>query len=1232
MAGRIKKSIKYLIIVIGVLIMLPAILFPVLQISAVQTYLVKRISGHLSNEINSTISIGKIEYRFFNKLVVNDILIKDQHNDTLLYTRELVAGIRRFDPKQKILRLGRVSLVEPVVALITDSSGVMNLMRYLNLFRNPGDTIKKAPFNFSAAEIDIRGARFALTNHSGKKGKSLIDFNNLNLSGINTIIEDLSIRNDSTTFSVYNLGFMESSGFSVKKLNTRVTLANRSIILNSAFLTCDSSILNISRFALRTDTAGPFKNFATDVRLDILLERSFVNASDLRYFLPVAEGLHESVWISGKVLGTISELRGRDIRLNYRNSTSLDCDFDLSGLPSIENTYIYIGVNSLNTNAYDIDKFKIKGKDAIALPPVLFRLGKISFNGSFTGFTTDFVTYGEIRTSQGDIRTDISLRPDKSKKYRIKGLLKGSEINLGELTGKTDQFGNVSFNTSVDGYAYSLRKFAANLTGKIDSIEFKRYKYRNIALNGNFTEKTWDGSINISDSNIKMDLLGMFDFRNKLPEFDFTLNLARANLFDLNIDRKDSTSSVTMLLTANFRGNNIDNIDGEIKLLNSSFIKYGNTLDLYDFSVRTFKDNNMPVLSLKTDFLDAEIRGYYNFASLGNLVKSTLSDLMPSGFHPPLKNSDLKKNNFTYDINFKNTDHINKFFRTGILISDNSYIRGVVSHDSIISVEGKADQLNIKNNIFSDFALDGNIADSVMSVDIKSSSLALLNKSELKDFSAGVRTRPDNFTFTIDWDNKDKVLNRGNFIARGTLQKNPLRKGGSILEVIIDSTDIYSRNNLWKISKSSITVDSSAIAIHKLYIKNKDNYYLVDGSVSENPYDTLNLEFRGIDISPLNYIGNQTANNDPDKLSYNFKGSLNGRIVLTNVYKDMLLESSLLVNDFSLLGSEFGMMSISSQLDIARKVLNIRASNNLNGSKMIDIKGYYDPSLKKASLSGTTDKLPIGFLNPLLRTFASGISGTASGKVNLAVAQKNITLTGAVMAENAVMKINYLQTRYKMDDSVRFDRKGIKFNDIRLTDEKGNTATLTGRVNHKNFKDFAADLTINANNCLVLNTKPKDNELYYGTAYASGVTTIKSGNNILSFDISARTGKNTRFFMPLNTSLSVSEYPFVSFVDTKNLSGLGNDVNFNRIKPPPLQTGFDVNFDLEVTPDAEAQLIFDSKVGDVMKGHGSGNLNITMNPKGEFKITGDYIVEDGDYLFTLGNILNKSFSVENGEK
>lgn len=1232
MAGKFRKSLKYFIIVIGVFVILPAILYPLLQISAVQTYLINRITSHLSKNINSTISVGKIEYRFFNKLAINDILIKDQHNDTLLYTREIIAGIRRFDLKQKTVRLSKVTLIDPVVSLITDSSGVMNLNWYLNMLKNPEDTVRKAPLKFSVSEIDISDGRFAFINRQAAPGKTPVDFNNISIGEINTTIEDLKILNDTTSFMVYSLGFRESSGFSVQKLSASVSLANQNFRFNSVFLATDSSTLNIRKFAMKADSSGSFKNFVTDVRLDVLLDKSLINTSDLKYFLTLPEGPGESAWLSGKVLGTVSELRGRDIKLSFGKNSSLDCDFDLSGLPHIENTFIYIGVNSLNTNASDIGNIRFAVKEPPVIPPAAYKLGNISFNGSFTGFTTDFVTYGEIRTSQGNIRTDISLRPEKSKRYKIKGLLKGSGINLGELTGKTDQLGNLSFSTSVDGYASSLQKFAANLTGKIDSIEFKQYKYRDISLNGIFTEKTWDGSLNISDQNIKMNLLGMFDFSQKLPEFDFTLNLAKANLFNLNLDRKDSTSAVSVLLTANFRGDNIDNMDGQIKLLNSSFIKFGNTLDLYNFSLRTFKENNTPVLSLTTDFVDAEIKGRYNFASLGDKVRSALSLKQPAKTKANSKNSDSKKNNFIFEINFKNTDNINKFFRTGILLSDKSSIRGSVAQDSIIKLEIRSKSLNIKNNIFKDFALDGRMKESDMTVDLKSSSLTLLKQSELKDFSIGFKALSDNYIFSVDWDNKDKVQNRGRFVARGTRMKNSSGKEIPLLVIDIDSSEIYARNNLWKISKSSITVDSSSVAINKLYIRNNENYYLVNGSVSENPADTLNLEFRGIDISPLNYIGNQLTSNDPDKVSYDFKGNLNGKILVTNVYKNLLIESNIDVKNFSILGSMLGDMTVRSALDNTKKVVNIKAESNLHGAKMISINGYYDPSLKRASLQGDASKLTITFLNPLLRTFASDISGTATGKVNLSIAPNNIVLTGAVMAENAAMKINYLQTKYRMNDTIRFSKKGIIFNNIRASDEKGNPITVNGEVRHKSFKDFVADLTINTNESLVLNTKQKDNPLFYGTAYASGVTTIKSGNNVLSFDISAKTGKNTKFYMPLNTGLSMAEYSFVSFTDTRTAKASKKDSDENRPRPSVSPTGIDLNFDLEVTPDAEAQLIFDSKVGDVMKGHGSGNLNITYNPKGEFKITGDYIIEDGDYLFTLRNILNKSFTVENGGK
>jgi len=166
---------------------------------------------------------------------------------------------------------------------------------------------------------------------------------------------------------------------------------------------------------------------------------------------------------------------------------------------------------------------------------------------------------------------------------------------------------------------------------------------------------------------------------------------------------------------------------------------------------------------------------------------------------------------------------------------------------------------------------------------------------------------------------------------------------------------------------------------------------------------------------------------------------------------------------------------------------------------------------------------------------------------------------------------------------------------------------------------------------MALNTKPKDNELFYGTAYASGVATIKSGPSSLSFDISAKTGRNTRISIPLNTSETVSDYSFITFV---NKDSSENDaVSSSTVTPAENTTlGFDMDFDLEITPDAEVRLIFDEKVGDEITGTGSGNLNIRLDQKGNFGIYGDYIIEDGTYLFTLKNILNKKFRVENGGK
>lgn len=1227
MAASIKKSIKYFIILVGIIIMFPTMLYLALQFPSVQTGIVKRITGHLSHELQSTISIGRINYKFFNRLSLSDVLVKDKNNDTLLYSEVLTAGIRRLDFKNGKISLGRVILTKPVFALITDSTGQMNLTWFLEQLKSSDpDTTKKKNISFSIDQVDMNDARFSMMKLPSDESKTGVNFNDLLVRNINGNVKDFSLNDDSTSFSINNLSFSEKSGFNVHNLTSSVSLSGSDFILGPTLLNTDSSLMNFEKIRIIADSSGSYKHFSDQVKLDIEINQSYFNTSDLHYFVKIPDDLKESIWISGKVSGTISELRGRDINLNYRDYTTLDCDFDLSGLPDIENTYIYIGVNSFRTNAKDIEKFKVPGKRKFVVPEVLSRMGNISFNGSFTGFTTDFVTYGEFRTSQGSIRTDISLRPEESDRYKVKGLISGSYINLGVLTG-SELFGKLSMKANIDGYASSFKKFEGNLTGRIDSVEVNNYNYRNIDLKGYFTDKTWDGNINISDKNIKLDVLGMFNFRESLPEFDFTLNLAKANLHELKIDKKDSTSSLSLLLTSNFRGNNIDNIDGEIKLLNSSITRNNKNIELYDFSIRSTTENKLPRLILRTDFVNADIRGHYNFGGLKDLVESTLASIMPSLFPEPGEMKQLKENDFSFDINFRNTEKLSEIFNTGISLAEKSHITGSVDPDSIINIHGTAPFLNVENIIFNDFTFDAKSSGSVINAAVGASSVLLLGKSELKNFSVKLNTQPDSFLLTTDWNNNDVILNKGNITTRGSISKSPSGQGNPVLLVEIDSSNVFSRNTLWRISHSTIKVDSNSVSFADLHIGNNDRFYMIHGAISENPSDTLYLQFRDIDISPLNYVGNK-GNTDTTQFSLHLGGRLNGNISLTDVYKNLLLQGRIRLNDFTILGGRYGDISINSDYNTASRLIELSANNNYKGKKALDAKGYYDPAVKRINIDAKTDKLPVEALNPLLRSFASGITGSVSGKVNLSGTPGDLVLKGSVFADNVTMKIDYLQTAYKMNDSVRFDRSGIKFNNLKFTDDGGRPATLNGAVYHQNFKDFTTDLTINMGTDFhVLNTQPRDNELFYGKVFASGVTKIKTGPELLSFDISAQTGRNTRFSIPLNTGLSVSEYNFISFVDPNG--GKKADSVVTRKPSVSDDLGLKLNIDLSVTSDAIAELIFDPKVGDKMTGSGTGDLNISYEGN-EFKISGDYVIEKGDYLFTLGNFFNKRFEVENG--
>jgi hypothetical protein len=442
----------------------------------------------------------------------------------------------------------------------------------------------------------------------------------------------------------------------------------------------------------------------------------------------------------------------------------------------------------------------------------------------------------------------------------------------------------------------------------------------------------------------------------------------------------------------------------------------------------------------------------------------------------------------------------------------------------------------------------------------------------MKNFRTSFEAIPDSFDISLQWDNHEKILNKGNFETRGKFKAVNGKPGKTLLTLNLMPGEFYLENKPWKINPARVMKDSTSLSIGSFNISNEQNYLLIDGAVSENIEDTLHLRFNGINLNPINGLYEKKMGNSPDMIHLSIGGTLNGRVSLTNLYRNFMFESDIRLKDFALLESRYGEIRIGSVWNRERKVAEIHAWNNLEGIQMFDVNGYYDPGSGKMNLAAIADKLPMDIMNPLLKIFASEIRGYASGKVYLSGEPAKPLLNGSLFCSEATMKIDYIQTKYSFNDSIIFDNQGIKFRNIQFRDDRGNPAFLNGTVYHKYFKDFTVDLSVRTADCMVLNTRSKDNELFYGTAFASGVTSLKSSGSLLRFDISAKTGRNTRFFIPLTSGLSVSENTFVSFVKPVASDSLGLKTVKASAVPAASSTAIEIAFDLEVTPESEVQL------------------------------------------------------------
>ena len=1203
----------------------------------VQNKVVQRVTEMLSEKLGNHISIGDVRVAWFNTVTVSDLLVTDERGDTILAAPELTGRLNMLAFMSQTVEVHHVSLNKADVRFAIDpETDNINIRFIIDHLKSNDTTLNKPKWIFGIETIELSDCRFSFKNVVKPFDRLFgMNYADLDVTNLNLTVSGFHPGDNpgGVEFQITQLSCTEKCGLEVRFLSAGFAVNSNQLSFKNVQISTALSEMEARDASFHFGSFKDFggDNFISKVRMNMDIQSSEVAFSDLSYFVPYFANYSDKVMITGKVSGTVENLKGDRMTVQFGDMTQIDCNFDLKGLPRIRSTYIYADFDRLTTCPKDIERIQVSLRGGhVNLPEYVSQLAKIGYKGNFTGFYDDFVTYGKFTTNLGSLSTDLSIQPvinsEIDTSFTFRGALKTDQFQLGRLL-QQPVIGGITLSGMVEGSASGKGDIHAQLEGQIGSIDMKGYEYRNITVNGEVNNRMYDGQLSIDEPNIKMDFSGKLDMTHAIPAYDFRANVERAKLHQLNLVESDTSSFAAFNIRGTFSGTNIDNLSGELELQNSLIRRNSreieiNNLELFTKSVR---DTNRFILL--SDILDAEIRGEYQFLKLRESFFSMVKNFAPA-WAPATANPDsLSHNNFRFEATFKETQKLTDFFVDEFRVARGARIQGVYNP----SRRDVNFTMNVPYMVFGGkqlrgFYLTANVEDSTFVIESGSTAFRVNKNLSFDNPTVVAHARGDSILLDIKWNNRDSILYRGNLSSKIFFREKPDRPI-PLIEIFSSPGQAVFANDQWNLTHQGIFIDSSSVKINNIRASMGNQELLASGVVSHLGQDKLEIGLKDLNLSVVN------SSLQFDKLL--FGGIANGSASLSNLYHIPVFVSDIHIEDFSLNGSAFGNTDIEASWDSPGSSVHIDVESFLNHLQTVKANGKYLITNQALDFDVSLKQVPAAILQPYLENIFTGMGGTLSSEMKLTGAINDPLMNGWVEIHNAALTLDYTKTRYRFAGVATVTNNTIQFREMELFDQYNHLCRTDGFISIRQFKDITLDMSFQANNLEVLNTAERDNSLFFGKAFATGTIRIRGNPQEMQLDIIARTERNTQFNIPLSSGDDASRANFITFVDhtprpqRRPLEYLRRRVVDTTDEPVP-ETKFNININMEVTPDAEAKLIFDATIGDIIRARGSGNLKLNISAD-RFVMAGTYTIDEGDYLFTLQNLLsNKYFTIAQG--
>jgi len=1167
----------------------------------VQTYVAKKAAAYLSKELKSTVTIGGLYVKPFKSVVLEDLVVIDLQKDTLANFPKFLVDLNRLSLKERILDVNTVQVNNGSFFLKENKDGSSNLDFIIDYFDSPAPkTPKKRKFQFLFDRIILNNVHFKYKNLKVDTVIKGVNFEDIDVTNLNGIFEKLNTNGHILQANIKNLTLKEKSGFYLKNLSAFTTIDTNAIELQKLMLVTNKSRLT-DYFQMKFGKFKDFNDYVNKVRMKANFKNSHISSSDIAFFTPALKNMKLDLDIDGQITGLVNNLKAKKLSLKAGKATYIKGDFSMKGLPKWEETFMDMKIEMAGTNKRDLDEIltDITGKKVKSIPDIVNKFGNVNFNGSFTGFQSDFIAYGEFKTKLGRIKSDVNMKIDKKGIPSYTGNVKTYDFNIGDLLNEKT-LGKVTSELYVKGRGTEIKDLTEQLNGDINYIDFNGYRYRNVKINGTFEKKYFDGDLKINDKNIQLDFDGGVNLNPKLPVFNFKATIKNARLKTLKLV-KDSLM-VDAVFSTNFSGNNLDNIQGDLSIQK---IVLNNVKGIYNIDSVQLSASGIGIdrsLTVKSDILDASIKGQYDLNSIVSYYKAIAKTYVPSLDTEIIK---YKTQIFDFRLRIKRFEPIAELIAPGLTIDDQALLVGNFdSRNNTATLNGAIKKLTYKGITANNIIIDENTTSTQLQAIITSDRVDLNDSLYIKNVNILSVLRSDSLALNVKLSNADDA---------NQLDLNGLVEfaGDTTAKISILPSNLKINSEDWTIQeKVRINFNKGKTEITNFDLSNGKQLLTIDGILSDDPKDLLLVGFKDFNLKTLNPF--------VKTLGIKLAGNVNGKTRLYDVMKSPRINDSLAIDSLSFNDTYIGKLTDTSSYDKVNNLANIYTQILTDDKETFKVTGNLNLEEKQIDLNIKLDDSKLTVLEPFVKKLVSNLKGNISADLTVKGPFEKPQINGDLSFDKGQLTVNYLKTAYTLNDGVEVDNSVIKINDLVLQDADGNEATANGTVDLNNIDNPNIQVELVSTNFMALNTTAKDNSVYYGRAYATGTFSFKGPTNKMRIDIDAKTEKGTVFNLPLNSSETISDKDFITFVSKDTTQIVKKQTSFD---------GLTMNFKLRVDPNSTANIY---TVLGKLSGKGNAELELKITSVGDFEMKGDYIIESGIFDFTAQEVINKRFDIRQG--